>query len=55
MNDRPEQGDWPEPVQDMMVIVTRNKKDFKGPNIRVPYGLETVTSTRVINVRPPPP
>jgi hypothetical protein len=37
-----------------VVVVTRNKKDFKGPNIRVPYELETVTSTRVINVRPPP-
>ncbi len=37
-----------------LVIVTRNKKDFKGPNVRVPYELETVTTTRVINVRPPP-
>jgi predicted nucleic acid-binding protein len=37
-----------------LMVVTRNKKDFKGPNIRVPYELETVTSTRVINVRPPP-
>jgi predicted nucleic acid-binding protein len=37
-----------------LMVVTRNKKDFKGPNIRIPYELETVTSTRVINVRPPP-
>lgn len=37
-----------------LVVVTRNKKDFKGPNIRIPHELETVTSTRVINVRPPP-
>lgn len=37
-----------------LVIVTRNKKDFKGPNVRVPYELEIISSTRVINVRPPP-
>lgn len=37
-----------------LMVVTRNKKDFKGPNVRIPYELETVTSTRVINVRPPP-
>lgn len=35
-----------------LVIVTRNKKDFRGPNVRIPYELETVTTTRVINVRP---
>jgi predicted nucleic acid-binding protein len=37
-----------------LMVVTRNKKDFKGPNIRIPYELETITSTRVINVRPAP-
>lgn len=37
-----------------LIVVTRNKKDFKGPNIRIPYELETITTTRVINVRPPP-
>jgi predicted nucleic acid-binding protein len=37
-----------------LMVVTRNKKDFKGPNVRIPYELETITSTRVINVRPPP-
>lgn len=37
-----------------LIVVTRNKKDFKGPNVRIPYELETVTTTRVINVRPPP-
>ncbi|RZT08611.1 hypothetical protein SAMN05216319_2976 [Duganella sp. CF402] len=35
-----------------LLIVTRNKKDFKGQNVRIPYELETVTTTRVINVRP---
>jgi predicted nucleic acid-binding protein len=35
-----------------LTIVTRNKKDFKGPNVRIPYELETIISTRVINVRP---
>ncbi len=37
-----------------LIVVTRNKKDFKGPNVRIPYELETVTTTRVINVRQPP-
>lgn len=36
------------------IIVTRNKKDFRGPNVRIPYELETITTTRVINVRPLP-
>lgn len=35
-------------------VVTRNRKDFRGPRIRIPYELETITSTRVINVQPPP-
>lgn len=37
-----------------LIVVTRNKKDFKGPNVRVPYELETISTTRVVNVRPPP-
>lgn len=37
-----------------LVIVTRNSKDFTGPNVRIPYELETVTTTRVVNVRQPP-
>nr|WP_229262887.1 PIN domain-containing protein [Duganella radicis] len=37
-----------------LLVITRNKKDFKGPNVRVPYELETVTTTRVVNVRPLP-
>lgn len=38
-----------------LTIVTRNRKDFRGPNVRIPYELETVTTTRVINVRTSPP
>jgi hypothetical protein len=36
-----------------LTIITRNTKDFKGPNVRVPYTLETVTITRVVDVSPP--
>lgn len=36
-----------------LTIITRNTKDFRGPNVRVPYRLETVTITRVVNVNPP--
>lgn len=36
------------------LIITRNKKDFSGPNIRIPYELETETLVHVINVMPPP-
>lgn len=37
-----------------LVVLTRNKKDFKCPNVRIPYELETITTTRVINIRPVP-
>lgn len=37
-----------------LLVITRNKKDFKGLNVRIPYELETTTTTRVINVRPMP-
>jgi predicted nucleic acid-binding protein len=37
------------------IIITRNKKDFVGPNIRIPYELDTQTIVHVINVVPPPP
>ncbi len=37
------------------LIITRNKKDFVGQNIRIPYELETHTIVKVINVMPPPP
>lgn len=36
-----------------LTIITRNTKDFRGSNVRVPYLLETVTITRVVNVNPP--
>lgn len=36
------------------LIITRNKKDFSGPNIRIPYELDTQTIVHVINVVPPP-
>lgn len=36
-----------------LTIITRNTKDFRGVNVRVPYTLETVTTTRVVNVNPP--
>jgi len=36
-----------------LTIITRNTKDFRGVNVRVPYKLETVTITRVVDVNPP--
>lgn len=36
-----------------LTIITRNTKDFRGANVRVPYMLETVAITRVININPP--
>jgi len=30
-------------------IITRNKKDFKGPKVRTPYELVTTTSVQVVN------
>lgn len=36
-----------------LLVITRNTKDFKGINVRVPYEIETVTLTRVVNVRAP--
>src|SRR5471030_189721 len=36
-----------------LTIITRNTKDFKGRNVRVPYRLETVTTVRVIDVDTP--
>jgi predicted nucleic acid-binding protein len=35
------------------LIITRNKKDFRGLNVRIPYEIETVSTVKVINVRPP--
>jgi hypothetical protein len=36
-----------------LTVITRNTKDFKGPDVRVPYEIETLTLTRVVNVRSP--
>ena len=36
-----------------LMIITRNIKDFRSANVRVPYTLETVTITRVVDVNPP--
>lgn len=33
-------------------IITRNKKDFKGANVRIPYELLTTTAVSVINIAP---
>jgi predicted nucleic acid-binding protein len=38
-----------------LTIITRNTKDFKSFNIRVPYELLTTTVVTVVNVHPPPP
>lgn len=37
-----------------LTIVTRNTKDFKGRNVRVPYELQTTCTVTVINAVPPP-
>ncbi len=34
------------------LLVTRNRKDFRGPNVRFPYELQ---NTEVISVAQPPP
>ncbi len=36
-----------------LAIITRNKKDFKGRNVRIPYELVTHTVVEVTNVNPP--
>jgi len=35
-------------------IVTRNKKDFFTPNVRIPYELKSINPAEFINVDPPP-
>ena len=37
------------------LVITRNKKDFKGLNVRIPYELETTTVIKIVNVIPRPP
>lgn len=34
-------------------VITRNKKDFKGPNVRIPYELMTNTTIQVVNAIQP--
>lgn len=36
-----------------LTIITRNTKDFRGVNVRIPYELQTVSSISVVNVDPP--
>ncbi len=36
-----------------LMLITRNKRDFKGSDVRIPYELETVTTVRVVNVISP--
>lgn len=36
-----------------LTIITRNIKDFRGANVRVPYELHTTSTVTVINVDPP--
>lgn len=36
-----------------LTIITRNTKDFRGANVRVPYELKTVSTVSVVNVDPP--
>ena len=36
-----------------LTIITRNTKDFKGLNVRIPYELQTTSTVRVVNVNPP--
>jgi predicted nucleic acid-binding protein len=37
------------------LVITRNKKDFRGLNVRIPYELETTNVVKVVNVIPLPP
>ena len=34
-------------------VITRNKKDFKGPNICISYELVTRTTVEIVNATPP--
>lgn len=36
-----------------LTIITRNVKDFRGGNVRIPYELKTESSISVVNVDPP--
>ncbi len=36
-----------------LLVITRNTKDFKGADVRVPYEIETITLTRIVNALAP--
>ncbi len=36
-----------------LTVITRNTRDFRGRNVRVPYELKTITTVSVVNVNPP--
>jgi hypothetical protein len=36
------------------MIITRNKKDFRGPDVRIPYEVAKTHPLTFINVVPPP-
>jgi predicted nucleic acid-binding protein len=36
-----------------LTIITRNTKNFKGQDVRVPYELKTTSTVSVVNINPP--
>ncbi len=36
-----------------LTIITRNTRDFRGVDVRIPYELKTVSTVSVVNVDPP--
>ena len=36
-----------------LLVITRNTKDFKGADVRVPYEIATMTLTRIVNALAP--
>lgn len=36
-----------------LTIITRNTKDFKSPNVRIPYELQIISTVNVVNIDPP--
>ncbi|WP_371871599.1 PIN domain-containing protein [Pseudoduganella violacea] len=37
-----------------LTVATRNTRDFKGRNVRIPYELRPSTTFSVVNIAPPP-
>ncbi|UTY58152.1 PIN domain-containing protein [Massilia sp. erpn] len=37
-----------------LTVITRNTRDFKGKNVRIPYELRPSTTFSVVNIAPPP-